>query len=116
VSETKIGWFTTMPNTRLGYRHHTHGADDGQIGWKLHAVPVDDQAVPEKKAQALCGLRPRHGWGMDLFIEDECSRCAAAMEKREKAGDTFIDQQEVRSAAQKAAEYAKFLAEREKEL
>lgn len=35
-------------------------------------------ALPElRKARAICGLLPAHGWGMDLFIEKKCERCVA---------------------------------------
>jgi hypothetical protein len=72
---------------------------------------MDEKGNVEKRAQALCGLRPRHGWGMDLFIEDVCSRCEAIMDRREAAGDEFIDIPEKLSEERKKAEYAAFLAE-----
>lgn len=94
---TNIGWFTTAPHpTRPA---HTHSADDGQVGWRLHAVPVSDEGVPEKRAKALCGTQPRHGWGMDMFIDAECARCGAAMTKREAAGEMFVDLPDVRGRA-----------------
>lgn len=71
-----IQWLTTAPNPRVrGY-----GADDGQRGWKLHAVIADDKTVlaDVKYEHALCGLVPSHGWGLDLFIEDKCKRCVEA--------------------------------------
>lgn len=98
---TLIGWFTTAPHPWK--KAHTHSADDGQIGWRLHAVPVSETGEPEKRGKALCGTWPRHGWGMDMFIDAECSRCAAAMTKREAAGETFVDVPEVRSAARAQA-------------
>jgi hypothetical protein len=68
----KIQWLTTYPSGKA----HTHSADDGQIGWKLHAVLASDEAkLPLKGVRAICGLLPRHGWGLDLFIEDKCFRC-----------------------------------------
>lgn len=69
-----IQWLTTAPNPRVrGY-----GADDGQRGWKLHAVIADDSQLfaDIRNSRALCGLLPSHGWGLDLFIEDKCARCA----------------------------------------
>lgn len=98
---TNIGWFTTEPHPFK--KAHTHGADDGQIGWRLHAVPVNEVGQPEDKAAPLCGQRPRHGWGMDLFIDDECARCTRAMGKREAAGETFVDLPKKRTEERKAA-------------
>lgn len=74
-----IIWLTTQASGRA----HTHGADDGVTGWKLHAVecPSENMSFPEiKHYRALCGLSPRMGWGLDLFIEDKCSRCLMAVE------------------------------------
>jgi hypothetical protein len=71
--EKKIQWLTTKPSGRA----HTCGADDGVTGWKMHAVVASDKTLLKDlgRQPALCGLRPRHGWGMDLFIEDHCKRC-----------------------------------------
>lgn len=78
-------WMTTYPSGRA----HTHGADDGQTGWRLHAVPdapvygkKDDGNPGYKWRPALCGTKPGTGWGMDLFIEDECARCLKWLAKR----------------------------------
>lgn len=72
-TEKMIQWLTTYPSGRA----HTHGADDGQTGWRTHAVEVSDDAkLPLKGVRALCGLLPRHGWGLDLFIERKCVYCA----------------------------------------
>lgn len=73
----EIQWFTTAPSGKA----HTHSADDGQTGWKLHAVAAEDHLTLDdiKNVRALCGLLPRHGWGLDLFIEDKCSRCMNQM-------------------------------------
>lgn len=75
-------------------RSHTCGADDGQIGWRLHYVDLTQGPVypprhsryggstgPINKSPALCGLTPRHGWGLDAFIDQPCSRCVARAEK-----------------------------------
>lgn len=71
-----IQWLTTAPNPRTP----ATGFDAGQRGWKLHAVIADDKAKFGEIAgeRALCGLLPSHGWGLDLFIEDKCSRCVKA--------------------------------------
>lgn len=84
----KLLWMTTAPSGRA----HTHGADDGQTGWRLHLVD-EKQLVDKKKwtrhgviviaqGRALCGLRPGTGWGLDLFIDEPCARCKRAAEKR----------------------------------
>lgn len=97
---TTFSWVTTSPNPR----HPGTGFDAGQRGWRLHAVLMAESESYEeyKRRPALCGLRPRHGWGVDLFIEDECSRCQASMTKRETAGEVFTDLAEV-AAANRAA-------------
>ena len=72
---SKIQWLTTMPNPRSPA--HTCGADDGQVGWRLHAVEADEASTLGEvgSKSAACGLRPAHGWGIDMFIERKCSRC-----------------------------------------
>lgn len=62
-------WLSSEPNPR------TSGLNAAG-GWKLHAVGDDKRA--------LCGLRAKHGWGTDLFVEDKCRRCAAALKKCEQ--------------------------------
>lgn len=68
-----VHWFTTNPSGKA----HTHSADDGQTGWKLHAIVADDVLTLDdiKHHRALCGLAARHGWGLDLFIDAKCKRC-----------------------------------------
>lgn len=72
-------WVTTSPNPRRPATGH----DAGQRGWKLHAVRAhEDARFSDIRARpAACGLVPRHGWGMDAFIEDRCERCVAAILK-----------------------------------
>lgn len=69
-----IHWLTTAPNPRSP----ATGTDAGQRGWRLHAVEGPEGATLKELRfkGALCGLRPRHGWGLDMFIEDKCARCA----------------------------------------
>jgi len=69
-----IQWITTRPSGKA----HTHSADDGVTGWRLHAVEADDKTTFAElgRKPSLCGLRPKMGWGMDLFIEARCKRCA----------------------------------------
>ena len=68
-----IHWLTTSPNPRVP----ATGPDAGQRGWKLHAVEAPPGATFKdvRFRASLCGLRPRHGWGLDAFIEDRCERC-----------------------------------------
>lgn len=68
-----IEWLTTYPSGRS----HTHSADDGQTGWKLHAVETGEY----RRRRALCGCRPGTGWGVDLFIDKPCLRCVARATK-----------------------------------
>ena len=60
-----IEWLSTEPNPR------TSGMNAAG-GWKIHAVDTD-------VGVAACGMRPAHGWGMDLFITDKCARCKKAL-------------------------------------
>lgn len=48
-----------------------------QSGWKLHAIAAQDTEKLEdtKGRVAACGLRPRHGWSIDLFINVKCKKC-----------------------------------------
>lgn len=74
----KIKWFTTAPNPNSPATGH----DAGQRGWKLHAVNVDDDDtfLGIGPRAAACGLRPAHGWGLDMFIDDKCARCLSALD------------------------------------
>ena len=71
----KIQWLTTAPNPRAS----RGGYDQGQRGWRLHAVLADDREMFAGMGprNALCGLRPAHGWDLDMFIDDKCKRCEA---------------------------------------
>jgi hypothetical protein len=73
-------WRTTVPSGRA----HTHGADDGQTGWRLHLVDETDMLPSDtgRNYRAVCGTRAIHGWGLDLFISDTCSKCEAKIEKK----------------------------------
>jgi hypothetical protein len=70
-----IHWLTTLPSPRA----RATGFDAGQRGWRLHAVEAPDEfkfsELNAAKHPALCGIIPRHGWGLDMFIERKCSRC-----------------------------------------
>lgn len=86
MPEVNIGWLTTAPHPTRQYSW-----DRGQRGWRLHAVLLPESELPTdgRGLVALCGLSPRRGWGLDLFIEDECGRCQAAMTRREAGGDRW---------------------------
>lgn len=110
MQQTLFGWFTTSPNPRSA---HT-GYDAGQRGWRRHAVLLEEGTTSSelRLMSSLCGLWARHGWGVDLFIEDECFHCQRAMTKREAAGELFIDlpariaqERESERAAQERAEH-----------
>lgn len=70
-----IHWLTTL-SPKLAFTH----APSAITGWKLHAVEASDDASLTEigRRRALCGLRPRHGWTVDLFIEERCQRCERA--------------------------------------
>jgi hypothetical protein len=77
-----LHWLTTAPNPRSS----AMGYDAGQRGWKLHAVETTSKSFKEIRfVSATCGLLPSHGWSLDLFIEDKCSRCAAALAKHKES-------------------------------
>jgi hypothetical protein len=67
-------WLTTNPNPRASAK----GFDAGQRGWKCHAVE-GEKFSEVKYVKAACGLRAKHGWGMDLFIEAKCKKCLKAL-------------------------------------
>jgi len=69
-----IHWLTTKANPR----RPATGYDAGQTGWMLHAVEVPDgvdsfDAI--SRMEAICGLYPRYGWSLDLFIDQKCAKC-----------------------------------------
>ena len=78
----RYAWRSTMPNPRTPLTN----ADAGNTGWKLHLVDLDSLYVWRHKGvadhgAALCGIAAKFGWGIDLFVEDVCARCAAKAEK-----------------------------------
>ncbi len=78
-----IAWLTTYPNPRV----RAYGENAGQRGWRLHAVRVETGQETHRelrRLRALCGVFPAHGWGLDMFVDEECDRCWRAVEK---AGD-----------------------------
>lgn len=72
----KSEWLTTKPSPRS----RATGFDAGVIGWKLHIVEVTDDSFSKiSRTKALCGLVPKYGWSLDLFIEDKCVKCKKKM-------------------------------------
>lgn len=73
-------WLTTQPNPR---RATSGRADEGVTGWKEHAVLATEDTKFEdiRYVRAVYGLRARHGWGLDLFIDTPCKRCTAILNK-----------------------------------
>ena len=74
---SRIFWMTTAPNPSSP----ATGYDAGRRGWKLHAVvvgPGEDELANAGLIPSLCGRHPTHGWDIDLFVTDPCSRCRAA--------------------------------------
>lgn len=66
---------TTAPNPRA----FSGGFDGGQRGWRLHLVEgSSDDNFSSLPRRAICGTWARHGWGLDFFIDQECSRCTKA--------------------------------------
>lgn len=110
MTPTTFVWNTTQPNPRSP----NTGWDAGQRGWRVHAMPMADgeEYQAYKRRPALCGLWPRHGWGRDLFVEDQCARCIRALEKREAGGETFQDLAEIWRERREAALRAEYEAEK----
>lgn len=73
-------WLTTAPNPRT----RATGFNAGQRGWRLHFVPEATEAdkAPIRGKVSLCGIRPAHGWDLDMYIDDKCERCL----RKQKAG------------------------------
>lgn len=88
LEKIEYEWATTSPNPRVP----ATGTDAGQRGWRLHLIPIFETKYwyyGRYKAPALCGLVARHGWGLDLFIDEPCIRCEAIAEKRGIATPTY---------------------------
>lgn len=83
MSPKLVQWLTTAPSR---YRPST-GFDAGTTGWCVHAVPADQaetfEAVRERRA--ICGLLPRFGWGLDLFITKQCQHCLRVIDRERSA-------------------------------
>lgn len=76
----QVQWLTTAPNPRASIT----GSDAGQRGWRRHAIRTQSDLFSELRfAASECGLRPSHGWGLDLFITDKCARCLTAIAQAE---------------------------------
>lgn len=68
----KYFWWSTAPNPDRDY-----GPDQGQQGFRLHAVasPTSSPYDIKSYTPSLCGLTPTRGWGVDLFVDQPCTRC-----------------------------------------
>lgn len=105
--EPGIHWLTTSPNPR----HPGTGWDAGQRGWRLHAVEWTEQdneyhartGFTRSRKPALCGCVPAHGWGLDLFIEDECMRCGRKEEAiaATESGEAYHQQNAAQGGGEK---------------
>jgi hypothetical protein len=75
-------WLTTSSSPRRPATGH----DAGQRGWRLHAVRAnaEDTFSQVRGRRAACGLLARHGWGLDQFIDEKCSKCVAAIQREAK--------------------------------
>jgi hypothetical protein len=72
-------WLTTAPNPRVS---QFRNEDAGQRGWCLHAIKAVDSATfnQVRFEYAACGLRAKHGWGLDMFIKRKCKKCLKALD------------------------------------
>jgi len=50
-----------------------------RTGWRLHAVMAENEETLSqlRGRRAACGLLPKYGWGLDLFVDRKCARCLA---------------------------------------
>jgi len=72
-------WLTTNPRPGTSALL----SNTAQTGWKMHAIVAKESDSPEdvRFLSAACGLRARHGWGVDFHITEKCTRCTAAIAK-----------------------------------
>ena len=68
---------TTSPDPTV----RAFGPDAGQSGWRLHIIKAldTDTVASVRRHPALCGVRPAHGWCLDLFIDRPCAPCMRAL-------------------------------------
>jgi hypothetical protein len=62
-----IEWVCTAANPQLA----------NPSGWKLHAIEASpkETTLQLRGRRSKCGLTPRKGWEVDLFVVDKCARC-----------------------------------------
>jgi hypothetical protein len=80
-----IHWLTTQNDPRApGWAE--------PVGWKMHALEIEGalKFSEIKQLKAVCGLIARHGWGLDLFIEDRCKRCEKILKLAEERNNHGI--------------------------
>lgn len=73
------------------------GFDAGRTAWKFHAVECATNAsfkeLRLRRIGSACGLIPRYGWTLDLFMEEndsvagKCMRCLKAIANKESNGN-----------------------------
>lgn len=97
MSGAPTQWLTTAPNPRAPQ----YGADQGQRGWRQHAVKAANTEtfaeMATREARALCGLLPNHGWSIDLFA-NEMAKCKRCERKAVQPGDGEVGSAEAREA------------------
>lgn len=73
----KIEWLVVSPNPRT----HNPLNPNGTV---IHAVDVETRGTRGfvKTPPSVCGIYPRYGWSVDMFMEEECRRCERIMAKR----------------------------------
>jgi len=87
IGKVSVQWLTTGVNPSV----RATGSDAGTRGWRLHAVEAgsDESIAAVRVRPAVCGLVPAHGWGLDLFVDRKCARCARALSLRASAVDAI---------------------------
>ena len=83
---TEWQWLTTAPKPGSS----TFSTPDaGQRGWRTHAVRATTETTLTllRWKRSACGMMPRHGWGLDAFIDEKCERCTAALKRAEGRDD-----------------------------
>lgn len=83
-----VHWLTTGVNPSV----RATGFDASTRGWRLHAVESssDESIAAVRVRPAVCGLVPAHGWGLDLFVDRQCARCARVLSRRASAVDAIV--------------------------
>lgn len=81
-ASSEVQWLTTAPNPASGPgMPFWSDYDQGQRGWRLHAIEASESETLDaiRFRRSACGLYARHGWNLDMFIDQRCVRCARAL-------------------------------------